>query len=445
MTVLFSSQALKSMSDDKKLSFEIHESHTPFWDRKDWRYAFVMGGRGNGRSGTASRYSVSELVSTEYTRGALMRAVREDIRASCWSEIIDRVTEQEAQDQFHIVDNDMFIEYGRNSLRAHGFRASSGSLTARLKSLAGYNFVWVEEAEEIGEKEFTTLDDTLRTIKGRIRIILSLNTPPKNHWIIKKWFNLRPHDEARGFYVPSLKPEVTDAIYIPGTWRENEPNLDPATIERYKGYKNTKPAYYWQVIEGLSPEEKRGKIFTGWQQIDGIPEGARLVRFGEDFGWYPDPACVVAIYYWNGALVIDEVAYGTELTNEFLAGEIKKTGDAVTIADSAEPKSIAEQNGYKISVIGAAKGRDSVNFRIKITSTKKIYVTARSKNVWDSYENYAWAEDKDGNPKGEPAHTWSHAMDAVTYAIADLNNAGTEETEEDKNAGEDALYSQIGV
>ena len=116
------------------------------------------------------------------------------------------------------------------------------------------------------------------------------------------------------------------------------------------------------------------------------------------------------------------MAYGTELSNEYLAGEIKKVGQAITIADSAEPKSISEQRKYGIVVQGAEKGKDSVMFRIKVTSLKKIYVTKRSKNIWESYENYRWAEDKDGNPKGEPEHTYSHAMDAVTYAIASLHN-----------------------
>lgn len=405
-----------------KVKFEVHKSHLPLWTEDNWRYALVMGGRGNGRSGTASRYTISKLLSKEYTRGGIMRATREDIRASCWSELIDRVNEQEIQSQFRIVDNDMLLERGQNAVRAHGFRASSGSLTARLKSLAGYNLIWIEEGEEIGESEFRTLDDTLRTVKGKIRIVITLNTPPKNHWIIQKWFNLEPHPEAQGFYTPTLKKDVTDAIFIGGTWCENKSNLDKHTIERYQNYKYTNPDYYWQVIEGLSPEEVRGKIFTGWQQIDTIPKEARLVRFGEDFGWFPDPACVVAIYYWNGSYIIDEVAYGTELTNEYLAGEIKKVGKAITIADSAEPKSIAEQNRYGIRVDGAEKGKDSVNFRIKVTTTKKIYVTSRSKNVWQSYENYAWAEDKDGNPKGEPDHTWSHAMDAVTYAISSMHN-----------------------
>lgn len=404
-----------------KVQFELHESHIPVFENKTARYIILMGGRANARSGTASRYAVSRLLGKEYTRGAIMRAVHGDIRASCWGEINDRIVEQGIQDKFHVVDNDMFIEYGQNSLRAHGFKASSGSLTARLKSLAGYNFVWIEEAEEIGENEFRTLDDTLRTVKGRITIVLTLNTPRKNHWILRKWFDLIP-SEIKGFYIPKLRADVKDVLFITGTYRENLPNLDEHTVNRYLAYKNTNPSYYWQVIEGLSPEEKRGKIFTGWQQIDAIPQEARLVKFGEDFGWFPDPAAVVAIWYWNGAYIIDEVAFGTELTNEYLAGQIKAYGNATTIADSAEPKSIAEQRKYGIIVQGAEKGKDSVMFRIKVTAQKKIYVTRRSINVWESYENYAWKEDKDGNPQGEPDHTYSHCMDAITYAIASMHN-----------------------
>lgn len=417
------------MLENKKISFEIHESHIPLWEDTSWRYAILMGGRGNGRSGTASRYAITQLLGKEYTRGAIMRATREDIRASCWGELMDRVNEQQLQHNFHIVDNDMFIERGQNSLRAHGFRASSGSLTARLKSLAGYNLVWIEEAEEIGEEEFRTLDDTLRTVKGRIRIIFTLNTPPKNHWMLRKWFDMIPVEGLQGFYRPSLKSGVKDVLYIAGNYHENEVNMDKHTIERYEDYKNTNPAYYYQVIKGLSPEEVRGKIFTGWQLIDNIPTEARLVKFGEDFGWFPDPACACAIYYWNGAYIVDELAYGNFLSNEFLAGAIKNVcGDKsiITVADSAEPKSIAEQNKYGIRVVGAEKGKDSVSFRIKVTSTKKIYVTRRSKNIWESYENYAWAEDRDGRPKGEPEHTWSHAMDAISYPIASMHNKPTD-------------------
>src|SRR3990167_8087838 len=275
-----------------KVQYEIHSSHSPLWECNDWRYAVLMGGRGNGRSGTASRYAVSQLLSKEYTKGAIMRSVNSDIRTSCWGEIMNRLNEQNIKGQFHITENEMFLETGQNSLRAHGFKASSGSLTARLKSLAEYNFIWIEEAEEVGEAEFRTLDDTLRTTKGRIRIVLTLNTPPKNHWLIKKWFNLEEHEE-KGFYIPRLKEK--DTIYIGGTFRENLSNLDGRTITRYQNYKETKPAYYWQMIEGLSPEVVMGRIYSGWKEIEEVPHEARLLGYGLDFGFDPDPAAIVAV------------------------------------------------------------------------------------------------------------------------------------------------------
>lgn len=407
-----------------EVEFTVDPSHVVLWEDSNWRYAILMGGRGNGRSGTASRHAISQLLSKEYTRGAIMRAVHADIRTSCWGEIMNRVNEQGIQEQFRIADNDMFIEYGKNGLRAHGFRASSGSLTARLKSLAEYNYLWIEEAEEIGEEEFRTLDDTLRTVKGRIRIILSLNTPPKNHWILRKWFDLEPSGQ-QGFYIPHLKPEAKDVLFIGGTWRENATNLDPHTIERYKSYQYTNPAYFWQVIEGLSPEEVRGKIYTGWQQVDTIPQGARLLKFGLDWGWYPDPVSVVAVYYWNGSYIVDEVIHGTNLDDEFVAGEIKKVSGWETtyvVCGADEPKSIEMLRKYRIRAESTDNRKGSVQYRIKTTSTKKILVTRRSKNVWAGYEVYRWAEDKDGNPKGEPDHEGSDAMDAVSYVMASLQN-----------------------
>lgn len=409
---------------NKIVSFEVHESHIPLWEcGDDIRYIIFMGGRANGRSGTASRYCISRLLGKEYTRGAIMRATREDIRASCWGEIMDRVNEQKIHGNFRITDNDMFIERGENSIRAHGFRASSGSLTARLKSLAGYNLIWIEEAEEIGEEEFRTLDDTLRTVKGKIRIIFTLNTPPKNHWILRKWFNMLPSG-VQGFYTPELKPEIKDVLYIPGNWNVNEPNLDKHTIERYKAYQYNNPSYFYQVIEGLSPEEVRGKIYTGWQLVDAVPQGARLVKFGLDWGWYPDPVSVIALYYYNGGYIVDEVVHGNNLDDEFVANEIKKVpfwDDVSVVCGADEPKSIEMLKKYGIRAEPTDNRKGSVAFRIKVTSTKKILVTRKSKNVWAGYEVYRWAEDRDGNPKGEPDHEGSDAMDAVSYAIAIMN------------------------
>jgi len=405
-----------------KVSFIVHESHIPLWENHDWRYAIIMGGRGNGRSGTASRYVVSQLLGKEYTRGAIMRATREDIRASCWGDIQDRLREQNITTKFHITENEMFIERGQNSLRAHGFRASSGSLTARLKSLAGYNCVWIEEAEEIGEDEFRTLDDTLRTVKGRIRIILSLNTPSKAHWLIRKWFDLTPH-QVKGFYTPRLKSDATDVIYLPGTYRENLPNLNLQTVQRYEKYKETKPFYYWHMIEGLCPDVMKGKIYSGWNEIDSVPHEARLLGYCLDFGFDPDPAALCALYYYNGGYIADEILYQTGLLDDHLATTILALPKAPTVADSAEPKAIAGLQRRGIIIIPAEKGPGSVEVGIKHVQGLKMSYTKQSVNIKNEYESYAWKrtkdsiEDEDHLGIEDPACA-NHMMSAIRYGAS---------------------------
>lgn len=405
------------------LEFAVREKFVPLWETgPEIRYIILMGGRGAGRSTGASQYIVSRLFSEEYMRGAMMRAIHSDIRHSIWREVNDRIDEQGIKSSLHITENDMGIRFGKNSIQAHGFKASSSSNSAKLKSLANYNTVAIEEAEEIGEGEFMKLDDSLRTTKGSIKIILCLNSPPKSHWIIKRWFNLEKSD-TEGFYIPVLKPEMKkDTVFLYASYLDNLPNLDEHTLQRYQGYEQLKPNYYHQMIEGLVPEVVRGKIYNGWSQIEGIPDGARLVRRGIDFGWFPDPACVVDVYYYNGGYILDELAYGTELSNEYLASCISEDDKGVlTIADSAEPKSIDDISNYGVNIEGSAKGADSVNFGIQVVAQKRIMVTKRSKNIWTSYENYAWKENKDGEPTGEPDHTFSHAMDAIRYAITSLS------------------------
>lgn len=404
-----------------KVSQNVNQIFTPLWETKA-RYIICVGGRGAGRSTASSQYVLSRLLAKDYFRCAIMREIHSDIRHTIWKEVMDRVDEQNLRNAegLKITDNEMGIVYGANSIRAHGFRQASKEHTAKLKSLANYNTVIIEEAREVGEREFMILDDSLRTLKGDIRIVLDLNPPPKNHWIIKRWFDLTEHDEAKGFFNLHLKKEIDDTVYIPGNFWENIVNLDAHTIKRYKEYKKTDPDYYWQEIHGLVPEVVRGKIYHGWQQIDKIPKEARLVGLGLDFGWYPDPLAVAAIWYWNGSYVIDEVAYGNHLSNEIAARKIKEYGSALTIADSAEPKSIEEMRGFGVKIIGAEKGKGSVEYTIKLVSGKKIYVTEKSKNIWSDYETYAWAETKDGEAKGIPAHPGSHGMAAIGYGMVGL-------------------------
>lgn len=404
-----------------------------FIKRNGVRYIIIMGGRGAGRSYVASQFALAKLIAPEYFRCAIMRLVHEDIRNSIWQEIVDRVNDQGIANNLQIANNEMKMKFKTkkpdgseqiNSINALGFKASSGDRSAKLKSLASYNTVIIEEAEEIGEAEFMQLDDSLRTVKGDITVVLCLNTPPRSHWIIKRFFDLEPCG-VDGFTRPVLKPELAvDTEFLYFNFRANLNNLDAHTVKRYLSYKETKPAYYYHMIEGLCPDIVRGRIYSGWRMIDEVPHEARLVGRGLDFGWFPDPLHLCNVYYYNGGYIIDDLLHGNYIKNETVAHKIKDDEQnnqrALTVGDSAEPKSIEEIADFGVNIVGAEKGPDSVMHRIKVVSACRISVTKRSKKTWEAYENYSWKEDKDGNPLGVPNHAYSHPLDAAGYCLVSV-------------------------
>lgn len=394
----------------------VNEVYIPLFTKKP-RYFILMGGRGAGRSTVASQFALAKLVAPEYFRCAIMRYVLGDIRNSIYREITDRAEEGGVLNSLDINDSVMSIQYGANSINAVGFRKSSGDQKAKLKSLANYNCVIIEEADEIPEEDFLQLDDSLRTLKGDIIIIFLLNPPPKSHWINERWFDLLPVDEVKGFYLPQLKAEIKDTIFIRTNFKDNKKNLSTQSIENYQAYKKTKPDHYWNMVEGLVPEVVRGKIYSGWKMIDEIPHEARLERYGLDFGYSADPTAIVALYYYNGGYILDEVLYQKELLNSAIANILKRQPEALVIADSAEPKSIDEIKLYGVNIIGTEKGADSIRNGINVVKQQQISFTKRSLNLKKEYENYSWDESKEGDTLNEPKPGYDHLMDAIRYAM----------------------------
>lgn len=404
---------------------QVNLVYKPLFETKS-RYIVLMGGRGGGRSTVASQYAIAKLKATEYFRCAIMRYILGDIRNSIYREIIDRAEENEITPELKITDTTMNVEYGQNSINAVGFKKSSGDQKSKLKSLASYNCVIIEEADEIPEEDFMQLDDSLRTVKGDIKIILLLNPPAKTHWIIKRWMKLIP-SEQKDFYEYELKDGITDTTLIKSSYLDNVANIAPQSIAQYENYKETKPTHYWNMVRGLVPETVVGKIYNNWAVIDDIPHEARLERYGLDFGYSNDPTAIVAIYYYNGGYILDEVTYQTELSNKRIADVLNNVEKALIIADSAEPKSIDEIISYGVNIIGSQKGQGSVNQGIQYVQDQKISVTSRSKMIIKEYESYAWKVDKDGNVLNVPGIGADHAMDAIRYGMESLRPDDVEE------------------
>lgn len=401
----------------------VNEVYKPVFLKKgNIRYVILMGGRGAGRSTVASQYALAKLTADGYFRCAIMRYILGNIRNSIYREIIDRAQENEITDSLRINDSTMFIEYGKNSINATGFKKSSGDQTSKLKSLANYNCVIIEEADEVPEEDFMQLDDSLRTLKGEITIILLLNPPAKSHWIIRRWFSLEITPEVKYFYIPRLRDDANDTVFVSTSYQDNRKNLSEQIIENYERYRLTKPMHYWSMVRGLVAEVVRGKIYSGWKKVDSVPHEARLVRYGMDFGYTNDPTAIVAIYKYNDGYILDEITYARGMHNSQIGSVFDNLDKVVVIADSAEPKSIDEIKLLypDLTILPSKKGADSIKHGIDTVQGQRISVTQRSVNLWREYENYAWLETKDGETVNEPKPGQDHAMDALRYAFMSL-------------------------
>lgn len=411
---------------------QINKTYSPLFTKHP-RYFFLMGGRGAGRSTVASQFALSKLIAPEYFRCAIMRYVLGDIRNSIYREITDRIEEKGIGDELDINDSLMTIKYGANSVNAVGFKKSSGEQKAKLKSLANYNCVIIEEADEIPEEDFMQLDDSLRTLKGNITIIFLLNPPPKSHWILKRWFNLEPVPDLKDFYIPKLKPEMTDAEFIGSNYLVNKSNIAQASIDSYERYKITKPEHYYNMVKGYVPEVVRGKVYSNWQEIELIPHEARLERYGLDYGYSNDPTAIIAVYYYNGGFIFDEIMYQKGKSNKQIADALLSIDKALVIPDSAEPKSNDELISYGVDLIPAQKGQGSLNHGIQKVKSQQISYTKRSIHLKEEYENYAWDMDKDtGEFKNVPKDVYNHAMDAIRYALETLVHDDDEQEQADR-------------
>jgi len=232
------------------------------------------------------------------------------------------------------------------------------------------------------------------------------------------WLDWNPTNEF-WFYTEILPYREDDLDFITLTYKDNEA-LDQNIVDSIEARRHNKS---WWKVYGLGQlGEVEGKIYSDWQIIDRIPHEARLERLGLDFGYANDPAALVAIYKYNQSFIVDEMLHRTRMSNRKIADYILTSGkeNVLCIADSAEPKSIAEMQEHGVQIIGSQKGPGSRNQGIQWVQDQRMSVTKRSVNVIKSYRNYMWKTDKNGDILDIPDHEYSDAMDAIRYGMESL-------------------------
>jgi phage terminase large subunit len=221
--------------------------------------------------------------------------------------------------------------------------------------------------------------------------------------------------------------EDPDVDFLILTWLDNElcPDRTKDFILKAK-FKAAHSTFWknWYQVYGLGQiGSLEGVVFQNWDTIDSVPEGAKLLCYGLDFGFTNDPTAIVALYKWNNYIILDEVLYRNGLLNSQIAHILKKENKRTVWADSAEPKSIKEIKRYGLDIRGAKKGKDSIMYGINLMQEKKFLITKRSANLIEEFNNYTWQVNKEGDKINKPIDDFNHGIDAIRYgAVSELSN-----------------------
>ena len=270
--------------------------------------------------------------------------------------------------------------------------------------------------------EFVSIDQPAR-IRGRKRHIAFLNecneltfedftqTILRTSEIMIMDFN--PSDVFSWIYDKVMTRK--DASFFKSTYLDN-PFLDENTIKEIEYLKLT-DANYWRIY-GLG---ERGlniaAIFPHFNQVDEIPERAKFISFGLDWGFTNDATALISVYKDGLDLYVQEHLYETGLTNNDLSRKMRdlEIERKEIIADSAEPKSITELSRQGFLIKGAKKGPDSIRLGIDVMKRHRIYITNESINLIKEMQSYKWKTDRNGNQINEPESGNDHAIDALRY------------------------------
>lgn len=373
------------------------------------------GGSGSGKSVFLSQRPIVDLI-----RGGrnylVCRKVQNSIRKSVFNEIESVIDNSGFRPYFTTNKTEMSITCKNgyqilfagldNPLSLQGVKPKKGVVTD----------LWVDEATEIERDDLKILSKRLRggDEGTKKRKMFSFNPILKNHWLYDEYFKSIGWTDEQTEY-------VTDELTILKTWYIHNKYMTQQDIDNLL---NEKDEYYKAVYAYGAWGVLGDVIFTNWRVEDLSEKTAQFTnrRHGLDFGFSSDPAAVVNTHYDTSrkTIYIYKELYETGLTNDVLAGRVTEMiGTERIVADSSEPKSIAELNNHSVYAAGAVKGKDSVNFGIDWLKQQTIIVDKSCINTQNELSQYHWKKDAGGNSLKIPVDKNNHLIDALRYAYED--------------------------
>jgi len=389
-----------------------------------------------GSSSGKSVFVVGQRAVMDIMRGGrnylICRQVGRTIRNSVFNEVLKVIRNWGVSELFTVNKSDMVITC------SNGYQILFGGLddVEKMKSITPAKGVITDIViEEATETERATVKQLYKRQRGGSdntpkRLTLLFNPILQTHWIYEEYFSRAGWSDKQTEY------KSDDLTILKTTYKDNK-FLTPDDV---RDLESETDSYYYNVYTLGNWGVLGNVIFKNWRVEDLSDMQAQFTnrRAGLDFGFSSDPAALWVSHYdrKNKTIYVFDELYERGLTNDVLALEvIKKVGKDYVIADSSEPKSIAELNRHGVNARGAKKGKDSVEHGIQWLQQQTIVVDTRCINLQNELRTYKWKEDAAGNPIRQPVDRDNHLIDAGRYAHEDDSLENYVEIVDDPFAG----------
>lgn len=421
-----------------------------FQPPEDLRVLILIGGRGGMKTYNAA-LATNFHVLVNGKRVQILRDEATRIKQSILNEILEKYDSLNGafDSAFTKTENTIKNSEGVEVVFTQGFRASSNAKTANMKGVSNVDIGIVEEMADIRDEfKFNHWKSSIRE-KGAF-IVLILNTPDINHWIIRRHFNTIPltkadypqfnDDDLDGYY--RIVPKQTKGVYVVQTSYKDNEHLPQVIQEEYSAYGDPTSDsfdlhYFLTEIEGHANTGMKGQYFKKYKIITNEEYNSLDYQevYGQDFGT-TSPAGTIAMKAKGNKVYLKELNY-KPLKLKPLAFKLDQLGlnsQSLIVADCAEPDTIRdlrfglanqmseeEIERYPQAAKGFKNIRPSPDKSIDAGLSKllsmEIHVVEGSDNLLNEFAMYCEARDRNGIGTGKPIDNFNHLIDPSRYLI----------------------------
>lgn len=380
----------------------LQEKHTHYW---------LKGGRGSTKSSFVSIELILGMLADENANAVVLRKIGVNLKDSVFEQLKWAITTLGVEEYWEMKGSIPELVYKKTGQRIVFRGADNPQKLKSIKFGHGYaKYIWYEEVDEFsGEVEIRSINQSLMR-GGKKFVVFYTYNPPKSQ---KNWVNLEMMQDRKDKMV-----HHSTYLEVPQKWLGEQFFIEAEHMKEINAM-----AYRHEYLGEVTGTG--GEVFTNVtvRQISQEEEKSfdHIAR-GIDWGYAIDPLHYTVNHYDSRKkkLYIFFEIHERGLTNRKAAQLIlqENKDNKEMIADSAEPKSIAEFSEYGIRVLPARKGPDSVEYGIKwLQDLEEIVIDpVRCPHTAREFTKYELEKDHYGGWRAKFPDKDNHSIDAVRYS-----------------------------